>query len=151
MIDVRYLLNILSKGNLAVRLFVLLFISLLPLANLWIFFTLLNWVPIYLLLSLVTTLSLCGFFLSYHLVDKKLQEIRTQVRNGIYPDRDFSLLTGRLVISFFLILPGFLTNLIALFLLIPFFNFKLGELFSKGFKKNLKEVYEYIKLYEVDF
>jgi UPF0716 family protein affecting phage T7 exclusion len=49
----------------------------------------------------------------------------------------------------FLITPGFITDFLGFLLFIPFFRNKIGNLITRRMESRLKDIYEYLKLYEM--
>ncbi len=54
-----------------------------------------------------------------------------------------------LVSSVLLLTPGFITDLVGFLLLVPVFRQAVGRAIAKRLDRNFKEVYEYLKLYDL--
>jgi len=82
-------------------------------------------------------------------IRRTLDRLRAKIRQSQYPGREFVDLAGILVSSVLLLTPGFLTDFAGFLLLIPFFREALGRAIAKRLDKSFKEVYEYLRLYDL--
>ncbi|MBN2653118.1 MAG: FxsA family protein [Spirochaetales bacterium] len=150
MVDVRFLLKFLDSGIFVKRVLVGLFIAIFPVFDLWFFFFLSGYVNFYILLAVIVGTSLLGLLLVLPIGLKMLSNIKSKIKYGAYPEREFESFAGLVFSAFLLLLPGFISFSFGLFLLIPVLSRLVGRIFTKALDSDLKEVYEYIKLYEID-
>lgn len=152
MIDVRLLLKFLDRDSVFKNLFLLLFAALFPTLDVWLLVFLGSIIPDYhnILLASLLGAGLTGFFGCFFLIRAELNEIKFMIKNGIYPERQFPKLAGSFFCAYLMITPGILSTLTALFLLIPALRTVAGRRLTRVINKDIKEVYEYIKLYEVE-
>lgn len=152
MIDARLLLKFIQKNSVSRFLFILLSVTLFPAADLWLFVYLASLIPAYfnLLLASAFAFSLICFFIVFFIIRSELDEIKHTIKKGIYPENRFNRLAGSFLTAWLLMTPGFITAVIGIFLLIPSLKTALGRVLTKRLQKDIKAVYEYIKLYEIE-
>nr|MDA3938613.1 FxsA family protein [Spirochaetia bacterium] len=92
---------------------------------------------------------LLGLILSYGLIKSRLKIIKLLINEGKYPEKDFYLLTGIFLASILLITPGFIGDLIGIIIFIPGISRKIGFIMTRPMEDKVKELYEYMKLYEL--
>jgi UPF0716 protein FxsA len=120
-----------------------------PLGEIFHFIYLSDLVGAYLILAIAAMTGLVGVLIALGQVRSVLARIKEKIRAGEYPGREFIGLGGILVGSVFLLTPGFITDFFGFLLLIPPIREGLGRLVVKRLDKRLKEVYEYLRLYDL--
>ena len=78
-----------------------------------------------------------------------LKRIKIKIKKGKYPGKEFISIAGVLVGAIFLLTPGFITDFLGFLLFIPLFRNKIGTFITKKMESRLKDIYEYLKLYEM--
>jgi UPF0716 protein FxsA len=149
MIEFRLFLRFLDKEFLVKLIFILLLYSLVPLAEIFLFLYLGDLIGNYLILAIAAVVGLIGILFAVAQIRGTLDRLRAKVRKGQYPGREFVDLAGMLVSSVLLLTPGFITDFAGFLLLMPFFRGALGKAIARRMDKNFKEVYEYLKLYDL--
>jgi UPF0716 protein FxsA len=94
-------------------------------------------------------IGLVGVLVDVAQMRSTLDRLRAKVRKGKYPGREFVDLAAMLVSSVLLLTPGFITDLVGFLLLVPALRQALGKAIAKRLDKNFKEVYAYLKLYDL--
>lgn len=152
MVDVRLLLKFIDRASVTKTLFRFLLIALFPIIDIWLLIFLSSLIPTHynLLLAILLTLGLTGFFIIFLIIRRELNEIQFMIKNGIFPEKQFYKLAGSFLITWFLISPGILSSLAGFFFLIPALKTIVGKAITKNIHKDIKDVYEYIKLYEIE-
>jgi len=152
MVDVRFLLNFLNRASVGKKLFMLLFIAIFPIIDIWLLIFLGATLSDYynLLLAGILSFGLLGFFISLFTILNELKEIKNMIKNGTYPEKQFYKLAGSFVMALFMVIPGILSTTFGIFMLIPALRTAIGKKITTSFDKDIKEVYEYIKLYEIE-
>ena len=149
MMDVRFLLKIFDR-TFMLKLFLLaLLYSLVPLLDIWILFHLGDFVGKNLILALAATTGLFGVLLGIRAFLKTLEDLKEKIRQGQHPAEEFMHLIGILLGGLFLLTPGFFTDFLGVLLLLPGIRNAFGRWIMQKARINLKEVYEYLKLYEI--
>lgn len=150
MVDVRFLLKFLDSGNFVKKILLGFLLAIFPIFDLWLFFFLTGYLDFYILLSIIVGVSILGFIIVLPIGLKMLKEIKAKIKYGSYPEKEFDKFAGLIFSAFLMILPGFISFTLGAIFLLPFLSHLIGKLFTSFIDNDLKEVYEYIKLYEVD-
>ena len=149
MMEFRLIFKFLDRDFVFKLIFLLLAYSLIPLAEIFLFLYLGDLIGNYLILALAATVGLIGVLLALREIQKTLDNLKKKIRKNQYPGKEFVDLVGILVGSIFLLTPGFITDFIGFLLLIPYFRDILGRVIAKRLDKKFKEIYEYLKLYDL--
>ncbi len=152
MVDVRVLLKFLGQESVSKNLFMLLMVALLPIVDLWILISISASIPNYhnIVLAVIVAVGLLGFLAIFLIIRSELTEIKALIKDGVFPERNFNKLAGSFLTAVLMVSPGILTTTIALLLLIPSIRTVLGKRLILPLKNDIKELYEYIKLYEIE-
>ena len=149
MMDVRFLLKLFDR-TFMLKLFLLaLLYSLVPLLDIWILFHLGDFVGKNLTLAVAAATGFFGVLLGIRSFLRTLDSLKEKIRQGQHPAEEFLHLIGILLGGLFLLTPGFFTDFLGVLLLIPAIRNALGRWIVRKARINLKEVYEYLKLYEL--
>ena len=146
MLSMKALIRFLDRGFLLRSLLLLMLYSLVPFGESFLLLMLNAYLGIYLLLAMVASSTLLGFFLIVRPITAILAEIDKSVEAGYFPDEPFAMLAGTLVSAVLLLTPGFVTDTIGLLIFLPFLRRWVGRLITKRMDSRLKGLYEYIKL-----
>ena len=101
------------------------------------------------MIAALTGSSLFGLIISYSLIKSRLKIIKTAINDGEYPEDDFYKLTGLFIAGILLITPGFIGDLLGITILLPGISKKVGFILTRSMEGKIKELYEYMKLYEL--
>lgn len=149
MFEIRTLIRFFDTGFILKFLISVMLISILPIVEVYLYIFLSCRISTYLIIAALTGSSLTGLIFSYGLIKSRLKIIKTSINDGEYPERDFFILTGLFIAGILLITPGFIGDLIGIFILIPSISKKIGYFLTRPMEDKVKELYEYIKLYEL--
>jgi len=147
--DIRFFLRFFEKDFVVKLLFLMLLYSLLPLGEIVLLLKLGGIIGNYLTLALAASTGLFGVLIALGELRKTINTIRRQVRNGEYPGESFIGIFGILAGGVFLLTPGFITDFFGFLMFIPVIRNRIGRFFTQVMGTNFKELYEYLKLYEV--
>lgn len=105
----------------------------------------------YLILGLLFLTAFCGFLFSKIAYSFVYKETRTAFReSGEIPYRQFDKTLGTCVCAFLMVMPGFITFAIGLLCLQENLRRLLGTVVRRLLDLNLEELYNYMRLYEVE-
>jgi UPF0716 protein FxsA len=149
MIEFRLILRFLDREFLVKLIFILLLYSLVPLGEIFLFLFLGDLIGNYLILAIAAVVGLVGILFAVGQIRRTLERLRGKIRRSQYPGKEFVDLAGILVSSVLLLTPGFITDFAGFLLLMPFFREALGRAIAKRMDKSFKEVYEYLRLYDL--
>jgi UPF0716 protein FxsA len=149
MVEPRLLLRFLDKEFLVRMVFILLLYSLVPLGEIMLFLYLGELVGNYLVIALAAVVGLVGVLVDVSQMRRTLDRLRAKVRRGQYPGSEFVDMAAMLVSSVLLLTPGFITDLAGFLLLVPALRQGLGRAIARRLDRNFREVYEYLKLYDL--
>ena len=124
-----------------------MFVSLLPIAEVYIYILLSGIISSYLMIAALTSSSLIGLILSYGFIKLRLKEIKREINEDRYPEKEFYRLAGIFLASILIITPGFIGDITGLFILLPGISRKTGYILTRPIEDKMKELYEYMKLY----
>jgi UPF0716 protein FxsA len=153
MTEFRLLFRFLDKDFLFRLIFLLLLYSIVPMAEIFLFWWLGIVVGNYLfplVLAAAAMLGLLGMLIALREVRVTLERLRARIRRHEYPGAQFIDLAGILVGSILLLTPGFITDFVGFLLMIPFFRQALGRAVTRRMDRSLHEVYEYLQLSDID-
>jgi UPF0716 protein FxsA len=138
------------KQNLLARvLFLSLLYSVIPLSEILLLFILGAYVGNLAILLCAALTGVLGVLIIVLQIQITLKRIKTKIKAGTYPGKEFISLAGVLLGAVFLITPGFITDFLGFLLFVPFFRNKIGNLITRRMESRLKDIYEYLKLYEM--
>ncbi|MCK5672095.1 MAG: FxsA family protein [Spirochaetales bacterium] len=149
MFESRTLIRFFDTGFILKFLILVMFISILPIAEVYLYIFFSCRISTYLLIAALTGSSLTGLIISYGLIKSRLKVIKISINEGEYPENDFYKLTGLFLASILLITPGFIGDLLGISILFPGISKKIGYILTRPMEDKVKELYEYIKLYEL--
>jgi len=149
MLELRTLIRFLDISFILRILHIVLLCSLIPIGDMVLLLEISGLLPKYALLACITASGLLGMLISYLSIRSVLQHMNTKIKEGYYPRTEFFELLGLLPAAILLITPGFFGDLLGIVLLIPTIRYGLGKALSGNTEEHFKELYEYLKLYEL--
>jgi UPF0716 protein FxsA len=149
MLSMRSLIRFVDRGFILKILFWALLCSVLPIGDIVLILYIQSLIGNYLTLSLIASSGLIGLLFAYGQISRVLESLRIQIDNGVFPRAEFGNLAGAIAGSLLLLTPGFITDAIGIFLFFPFFRNIVGSAITGRMEDRLKEMYEYLKLYEI--
>jgi UPF0716 protein FxsA len=144
----RVLLRFFDRTFITKVLILALLYSLLPLAEIFLLIYLGARIGNYFTLALAATTGLIGMLVALRGFRKNLDILKRKIRDGEYPGEEFVTLTGIFLAAILLLTPGFITDMFGLLLFVPTIRRGLGRLVIRLTRTDLKELYEYLKLYD---
>jgi UPF0716 family protein affecting phage T7 exclusion len=75
--------------------------------------------------------------------------MKQRIRDGYYHPADYFQLIGILLAAVLLLTPGLVGDFLGLVFLLPAFRSVIGRLVAGNMHERFKELYEYLKLYEL--
>jgi len=148
MLTIEFLLRFFDRGFIIRTLLQILLLSLVPIAEVLLLFRLASIIGEYLVLAVVASTGLVGVVLALYRFGRSLRAVRSKVQDGEYPGREFSRLAGALFAGLLLVLPGLFTDALGLVFFVPILRRGVGRLITQRIEPQLKEAYEYLKMYE---
>jgi UPF0716 protein FxsA len=149
MFNISMILRLFEKRFVIKLLLLSLLYTLLPLSEIFLIIYMSDFFGQYLLLALAASTGLFGVLIALVQVNTILTSLKERIKNGEYPGQEFINLAGILTGGILLITPGFITDFIGLLMFIPPMRNNIGRLITKKLDKQLKEIHEYLKLYEL--
>ena len=149
MFEIRALIRFFDTGFILKFLIIVMLISVLPIAEVYLYILLSGVLSPYIMIASLTGSSLVGLVLSYGFIKLRLKRIKILINEDEYPEIDFYKLAGIFLGSVLIITPGFIGDLLGLILFIPGISRKTGYLLTRPMEGKVKELYEYMKLYEL--
>ena len=149
MTGVKYLLKFLEKDFLTKLLLLILLYSLLPLSEVVLLLHLGGVMGRYMTLACAASTGLFGVLIAINQLRTVLISLKGKIREGVYPGKEFVTIAGVLAGGLLLLTPGFITDMFGFLLFFPLFRNLIGRIITGRMEKQLKEVYEYLKLYEI--
>ncbi|MEJ2662958.1 MAG: FxsA family protein [Spirochaetia bacterium] len=138
------------KQNLLVRvLFLSLLYSIIPLSEIILLFILGAYIGNAVILMCAALPGVLGVLIIVLQIQSTLKRIKAKIKAGTYPGKEFVSLAGVLLGAVLLLTPGFITDFLGFLLFVPFFRNKIGNIITSKMESRLKDIYEYLKLYEL--
>ncbi|RKX79558.1 MAG: hypothetical protein DRP87_02650 [Spirochaetes bacterium] len=149
MLNFNTLIKFFDRGFILKLLLIVLLYSTLPLAEIFILLYLGEIIGDYLTLALAALTGLVGVFIAFGEAKNVLTVLKGKIKEGYYPGKEFISLAGIFTGALFLLTPGFITDISGFLLFFPFFRNLVGRIFTHKMEKRLRELYEYLKLYDI--
>ena len=144
----RVLLRFFDRTFITRLLILALLYSLLPLAEIFLLIYLGDRIGKYFTLAIAATTGLIGMLIALRGFHKNLDVLKRKIKAGEYPGEEFVTLTGIFLAAILLLTPGFITDVLGLLLFVPAIRGGFGRLVIRLTRTDLKELYEYLKLYD---
>jgi len=149
MLELRTLMRFLDINFILRLLYIVLLCSLIPIADMTLLLELSSTIPKYVLMASITGSGLFGLIIAVLALRSVLGRMNEKIKEGYYPGTEFFELLGLLPAAVLLISPGFTGDFLGLILLLPSIRRNLGKVLSGTTEERFKELYEYLKLYEL--
>ena len=148
MFNTKGLLRFLDTGFVLKIFLLTLLISLLPLIEIYLFIYLAALIGNYFLLAIAAATGFAALFLAFIKIRKIIAAVKARIREGYYPEEEFTNLAGIFTGSILLLIPGFVSDFFGILFFFTFLKKIAGRIIVKIMENRLKELYEYLKLYE---
>jgi UPF0716 protein FxsA len=142
------LLRFLDRTFISKLLILGLLYSLLPLGEIFLLIWLGDRIGKYITLALAASTGLLGMLFALRAFQRTLAVLKQKIAQGVFPSEQFVTLAGIFTAALLLLTPGFITDLLGFLLFVPAFRNGLGKAILRITGVDLKEIYEYLKLYE---
>lgn len=146
--NIGLIINLFRKDFILKFFLLFLLYSIIPLTETFLLFKLGGIFGNYIVLAAAASTGLIGLFVSFAQVKTQLINLKRKTREGIYPGEEFMIIAGIISGTLLLLTPGFITDAVGFLLFFPFFRNMIGHAITKKFEPQLKEIYQYLKLYE---
>ena len=150
MFNTHFIMRLFQKEFILKLLLIALLYSLLPLAEIILILHVGGIFGNYLVIAATATLALLGIFLAFGEIETLIKQVKRKLKNGEYPGKEFIGIVGVLSGALLMITPGFITDAIGLCLFIPIIRNCVGKLITSGMENQLKDIYEYLRLYDTN-
>jgi UPF0716 protein FxsA len=150
MFNLNFIMHLFQKEFILKLLLLALLYSIVPLSETFLLLHLGSFFGNYLILAIAATTGLIGLFIAFGEVGSIIKSIKVNLKEGLYPGKEFISLAGVLTGALLLLTPGFITDSLGLLLFIPFFRNSVGRFITSKMENSLKKIYEYLKLYELE-
>lgn len=148
MLNVKVLIKILNPDYTVRYLYFLLLMALIPFLDCYLILLTARYLGEYLFMAILGAFSLSGFFFSIYMIKKNLKIISANTHNNYFSEYFYHMFPGTLFVSFFLIMPGVISTILALMLSIPYLRYKTGYIITNYLKIEWKEIHEFINVIE---
>ena len=145
----KFFVRFLDRTFITKLLILALLYSLLPLAEIFLIIYLGDRIGNYFTLALAGFTGLMGMLFALRGFQKNLVLLKEKIKKGVFPTDEFITLTGIFAAGILLLTPGFITDLLGFLLFIPVIRSSLGRFIIRITRVNFKDLYEYLKLYDV--
>ena len=149
MTGMKVLLRFFERDFITRLLFLMLLYSLLPLSEIVLLLFIGDHLGKYFTLTCAASTGFLGVLVALSQLRGATNSLRQKVRQGVYPGAEFISIAGVLVGGLLLLTPGFITDVMGLLLFFPGLRDVIGRLITRKMEKELKELYEYLQLYEL--
>ncbi|MBN1647744.1 MAG: FxsA family protein [Spirochaetales bacterium] len=142
-----FLLKYFDKNYILKTFYLVLLLSLFLIIDFFIALHISRFISNYLLMFLLSISGFVGLFLGFFRVKSMLGKILHDVNRGVFDQKSMYSYFGSIFGCVLLILPGFLTDLLGIILLVSLLKSMAGRLVLGTHREKLKSLYEYLKLY----
>jgi len=150
MFDTSFIMRLFQKDFIVKLLLLALFYSLIPLAEIFLLLHLGGIFGNYLVIALTASTALLGMLIAFSEFETLIRQVKKRLKNGEYPGKEFIGIAGVFAGALLMISPGFITDAIGLFLFIPVLRNRAGKFITSKMENQLKDIYEYLKLYDTN-
>lgn len=149
MVNLRVLLKLFDRDFVVRLLLLVLLYSLVPIAETLLLEYVGSLLGNYLTLAVAASTGLLMLPVALKEFHSRLNALKTKARNGTYPLTEFMALGGVLIGAILILTPGFITDVIGFLFFFPPLRNWVGIAVTRALHLNLKELYEYLKLYDL--
>jgi len=146
MFDLPFLLSLLKKENVNTILNYGVIFSFVILSDIYLTILLGNYFTDYFVLSFLCFFCLLGIFFIKRYFEVFYSSLQARRSTDKIPESDFYYFTGYFMSSIFLLIPGIITGVMGLILLIPGITTYIGKTISRKLSINWNIVYEYYSI-----
>ncbi len=150
MVEMKSLLRLFDREFVARSYLLIMLFSLVLLADGFVLVLLSRIYGVFFVLAMEATTGFVGFIIVLDATSRRLALLRRKVRAGIYPKSEFCTLFAGLLAGLLLIIPGFVTDVLGVIVLVPGIRYLVGLGLTSRMKDRLREIYEYLKLSEFE-
>ncbi len=100
-----------------------------------------------LILAIVCATSLGGLYLITNSIFHATKKMQGSITDGVFRKNEFGILYTLLLCGLLLILPGFITDIIGLFIYLPPIRLMVSKIFTQRLSADIRQAYCYNKLY----
>jgi len=148
MLNTSFIIRLFQKEFIFKLLLIALLYSLLPLAEIVLILHVGGIFGNYLVIAATAALALLGILIAFGEIETLIKQTKIKLKNGEDPGKEFIGIAGVLAGALLMISPGFITDAIGLCLFIPIIRNCVGKLITSRMENQLKDIYEYLKLYD---
>ena len=148
MFDTSFIMRLFQKEFVFKLLLLALFYSLIPLVEIFLILYVSGIFGNYLVIAITAAAALLGILIAFGQIDNLIRQVKKRLKNDEYPGKEFVGIAGVVAGALLMITPGFITDAIGLFLFIPVFRNSVGRFLTSKMENQLKDIYEYLKLYD---
>ena len=141
-------MKLFDPGFLLKAAMIILLLSLVMIAEIFLIQFISGYLGTYFTLAVVAATGLGGLFFCFRDVSTIIGLVRTRAADGEFPDREMVSLAGAIIVGVMLLLPGFITDFLALIGFFPVIKTLYGRIATRGRSGKMHEIYEYLKIYE---
>ncbi len=149
MLSMKSLIRFLDRGFIMKVLLVIMLYSLVPFGEFFLLLAIREYIGAYITMAAVAATALVALLYVRGRLTRILGDIHAGIREGEYPEESFDHLAGLLISAVLLLTPGFVSDFVGLVLFVPIPRRLSGRLITSRMRGRLKELYEYIKLYDL--
>ena len=150
MLNTSFIMKLFQKEFILKLLLLALLYSIIPLAEIFLILQLGGIFGNYLVIALTATTGLLGMLVAFSEIENLIKQIKRKLKDGEYPGKEFIGIAGVFAGALFLLTPGFITDVFGIFLFIPMLRNGVGKFITSKMERQLKEIYEYLKLYDTN-
>ena len=140
------MLTFLDRDFLFKLILALLLFSLVPLGEIFLFVYIGSLIGNYLVLILAAVVGVAGAMAGLGQVRRAASELRALLARGSYAGPQLIDMAGLMAASLLLVTPGFITDILALLLLVPPLRVRVGKGLAALVRKRYPDVYDRLKL-----
>lgn len=146
MLSIQYILSLFKETKALQIVYFFMATSVLQVIDLFTTIFLANLFGEYLILAVLCLFSLVGLFFAVARIKKLTELINKDCTDGNFPESRFYELTGMFLASLLVFLPGFISSLLGLIIMLMPLSKNIGSYLSKKTSTDWHTVYEYMKI-----
>lgn len=146
MFSIQYILSLFKQTKASQIIFFLMGVSLIQITDLILSIFLTHYFGDYLILALISLLSLVGLFSAVLCVNKRVEIIIVLCDDGTYPENEYFQFSAVFLAAMLLFIPGFISSFLGLIILFRPVSALTGRIISKKAEIDWNTVYEYMKI-----
>lgn len=146
MFNIQFILSLFKETRAIQIIYFFMAVSIIQILDLFLSVYLTSLFGVYLIMAALCIMAIAGFFISLKRIKVIINTVKNESEKGSFPENSFHELTGVYLSAFLVFIPGFISSVAGLILMIPLLSKNSGRFISQKTSTDWHTVYEYMKI-----